>query len=178
MEVSMTIFRIQYRGWTKFLRGRDSGQALVEAALTMPILLLLLLGAVELGDVAYAAIQVSAAARSGAQYAAMNGGGYMDCNSSGTGTCTSTSGIAQAAAKDALRVSQRSSAFIVTATHGCTCSNGSACSASLACTSPGYPFITVTVQTQASYPIAASVPGLIPGGTVTLHGYSQQLVLQ
>jgi len=162
------------------VKGSDSGQALVEAALTMPVLLLLLLGAVELGDVAYAAIQVSAAARSGAQYAAMNGGGYMDCNSSGTGTCTASSGIKQAAKKDALRVYQRigDSNFAVTATHGCTCSNGTTCSVSLACTSPGYPFITVTVQTQATYPIVASVPGLIPGGTVTLHGYSQQLVLQ
>ncbi len=50
----------------------ERGQALVEFALTAPILLLLVLGAVDYGRVYYRAVQVSQAARNGAAYASMN----------------------------------------------------------------------------------------------------------
>src|ERR1039457_614293 len=54
----------------RFEWGGQSGQALVEMALTVPILVLLLLGAVEFGRVAYISIQVSTAAKAAAQYGA------------------------------------------------------------------------------------------------------------
>ncbi|MDE3094417.1 MAG: pilus assembly protein [Chloroflexota bacterium] len=50
----------------------ERGQALVEFALTAPILLLLVLGAVDYGRVYYRAVQVSQAARNGAAYASIN----------------------------------------------------------------------------------------------------------
>jgi hypothetical protein len=54
-------------------RDNESGQSLVELALTLPLLLLFLLGAVELGQVCYGAISVSNAAKAAAQYGAQNG---------------------------------------------------------------------------------------------------------
>jgi Flp pilus assembly protein TadG len=50
----------------------ESGQSLVEMALVFPLLLLLFLGAVVLGQVIYGAVNVSNAAKSAAQYAAQN----------------------------------------------------------------------------------------------------------
>ena len=73
----------------KALRG-DGGQALVETAMTLPLLALMLLGAFEFSRVAYSAIEVTNAARAAAQYGAMNGGGFLD-----------TSGMMAAANADA-----------------------------------------------------------------------------
>src|SRR3954471_24254445 len=73
----------------KAIRG-DGGQALVETAMTLPVLALMLLGAFEFSRVAYAAIEVTNAARAAAQYGAMNGGGFLD-----------TSGMLAAANADA-----------------------------------------------------------------------------
>jgi hypothetical protein len=50
----------------------SNGQSLVEFALVVPLLLLLVLGAVEIGRAAYYAIAVVNAARSGVQYGAQN----------------------------------------------------------------------------------------------------------
>jgi Flp pilus assembly protein TadG len=52
----------------------ESGQALVELALMMPIMMLLLVGALALARVAYAAIEVSNAAKAAVQYGASSGG--------------------------------------------------------------------------------------------------------
>ena len=56
----------------------DSGQSLIELALTLPLLMLLLLGAVELGQLAYGAINVSNAAKSATQYGAQMAGTMVD----------------------------------------------------------------------------------------------------
>jgi len=50
----------------------ESGQSLVEMALTLPLLLIIFLGIVELSQVVYGAINVSNAAKAAAQYAAQN----------------------------------------------------------------------------------------------------------
>ena len=55
-----------------------SGQALVETALTLPLLLLFVLGAAELGQVIYAAINVSNAAKSASQYGAQDSSTMVD----------------------------------------------------------------------------------------------------
>src|SRR3569833_2802385 len=80
---------IRYLKIVKALRC-EGGQALVETALTLPMLALMLLGAFEFSRVAYAAIEVTNAARAAAQYGAMNGGGFLD-----------TSGMLAAANADA-----------------------------------------------------------------------------
>jgi Flp pilus assembly protein TadG len=53
-------------------RGWETGQAFVELALVLPIFTVLVLGAVEFGRLAYAAIEVGNAARAGVSYAAQN----------------------------------------------------------------------------------------------------------
>lgn len=54
-------------------RFRDNlGSAVVELALTTPLFTLLILGAAELGRVAYFAIEVESAARAGASYGSVN----------------------------------------------------------------------------------------------------------
>ena len=73
----MTYRKPQLLGLMKVARG-DAGQAIVETAVTLPILILMLLGAFELARVAYAATEVTNAARAAAQYGAMNGGGFLD----------------------------------------------------------------------------------------------------
>lgn len=154
----------------------EAGSALVETALTFPVLIAMLLGSMELGQVAYASIETMNAARAGAQYAAMNGGGFND-----------PSGISSAAQQDAYDTyTPHPTKFAVTSsTPSCSCSDGvGTCSASGAvgsspgtysCTS-GKPIVTVTVQTTATYSALFSVPGFT--NSFTLHGYSQQEVLQ
>ena len=52
--------------------GSQSGQALIELAFVLPMLLLLLLGVIEIGRYAYIAILVGNAARAGADFGAQN----------------------------------------------------------------------------------------------------------
>lgn len=55
------------------LRNEQKGQALIELALVLPILLLLLSGIVEMGRMGYAYISVNNAARVGARVASIGG---------------------------------------------------------------------------------------------------------
>jgi Flp pilus assembly protein TadG len=57
----------------KILNRPQSGQALLEMALVIPMLLLLALGVIEIGRYAYIAILVGNAARAGAAYGAQSG---------------------------------------------------------------------------------------------------------
>ncbi len=87
----------------------DSGQALVELSILLPVATLLLLGIAEIGRLANASIVVSHAANAGVQYAAQN-----------RVTASSNTQIIQAAIADA-------SAFPnlqVTPSHYCTCADG------------------------------------------------------
>jgi len=165
---------------------RDSGSALVETALTFPVLIALLLGAVELGDMASKATQMTNAARAAAQYAAMNGGGYADCNNTlAGGSCLSTRGMYRAASYDASSIISKCSSFAVSAANTCSCTSGVACTSNAAtgttsayysCSS-GKVIMTVAVSTSAQCSPVSSVPGLF-SGPFTLQGYAKQQVLQ
>ncbi len=89
----------------------QSGQAILELALTMPLLMILLLGAAEFARLAYAAIETSNAARAGVQYGAQN---HV--------TASDFAGMQTAAVRDGSNVRRMSA----TATHFCGCSDGSA----------------------------------------------------
>ncbi len=70
--------------------GRTRGQALVELALITPILMLVLLGAVDLGRVFYASITITNAAREGAQAASQDPASYVagaSCSTSNKVMC-------------------------------------------------------------------------------------------
>jgi Flp pilus assembly protein TadG len=152
----------------RFLNGAEAGSALVETALTFPVLMAMLLGAVQLGVMAHGSIEVTNAARAAAQYAAMNGGGYHD-----------SSGLQIAAQNDAGELTITSA----TATSSCACSDATgACTADpttkvYSCTK-GKPIVTITVTTNAGYPSLIKIPGLFSSNTFTLRGFAQQEVLQ
>jgi len=181
----MRLNSAKIRIFLRSLRGREQGSALVETALTVPVVLALLLGAVEMGDFSFRASEMSNAARAAAQYGAMNGGGFTDCNGTAVGgDCSATSGMYVAAKKDAPRTFATCTGFTVNATSSCTCSNGGSCPASnpYSCSSgtgtgTGLAIVTVAVNTSALCSPVTSVPNLF-SGAFSLKGYAQQPVLQ
>jgi Flp pilus assembly protein TadG len=70
-------------------RRHEAGLALVEFALVVPILIMLLIGLIEYGRLAYFTIEVANAAHAGAQYASLS-----------LSNAANTSGIQNAATKD------------------------------------------------------------------------------
>ncbi|WP_109487798.1 TadE/TadG family type IV pilus assembly protein [Occallatibacter savannae] len=151
---------------------REEGGALVETALSMTLLIVLLLGAVEFGRLAYAAIQVNSAAKAAAQYGAQS-----------RATAADISGMTSAAQSEYFGGStlQLISPTSTTGT-SCTCADtGSAavCSNN-SVTSPACPGsvmeVTITVQTQTSFSPLFNVPGM--PGPFTITGTAKQKVLQ
>jgi Flp pilus assembly protein TadG len=150
----------------------EAGQALVELAVTVPVLLMVLMGAMEFARFVYLAIEVSNSARAAAQYAAMNGGASADF-----------AGITAAARADSFNLSSPQ----VTATvlsDSCACSGAEttvvACNTD--CASGQRIFETVTVQTSARYAPMFRIPSFSSGtssfgSNITLKGYAQQMVL-
>ena len=146
----------------RFCGGKDAGgQALIELALTVPLLLLLLLGGAELGKVVYVAIEVSNAASAGVQYGAQN-----------TITASDTSGIATAASDDATDLTGLST----TSSFSCICSDGSASTCLRTDCSTSNIEEILTVQTQATFSPLISIPAL--PAQFTLHGRAVQKVIQ
>jgi Flp pilus assembly protein TadG len=126
----------------------DQGSSLLEIALLMPVFLVMLIGAAEMGRVAYYAIEVSSAARAGAVYAAQS-----------HATAANTANIALAASTDAANVG----GVTTTVSTSCTCSNGTAITCSNAgttCTSPARIVQFVQVSTTATINPIFNYPGL------------------
>jgi Flp pilus assembly protein TadG len=90
-----------------------SGQSLLEVALLTPMLLALLLGAIELGRYAYISILVGNSARAGAAYGAQNLVLSVD-----------TTGIKTAAKNDFQNNGQNTSSLVVNSSTSCGCDNG------------------------------------------------------
>jgi Flp pilus assembly protein TadG len=149
-------------------RKDESGQALVENALTISFLLLFVLGSVEFGRLSFAAIAVSNSARAGAQYAAQT-----------HATAADTPGIMAAAQNE---YSYSPSALAVTVDPPvCTCSNNSNPAVTVACTynscSTGATLeMSLTVHTSTSFDPLIHLPGLPT--TYTVPGSAVQKVLQ
>ena len=111
---------------------------MVELALCMPVLLMFLFGAADLGRVFFAAIEVANAAAAGAYY-----GSYSTSN------MTNTTGIATAASNEAPDLSN----LTVASSQVCQNSSGN----SVSCTTTGaYQYVKVTTSqtfhTLFSYP--------------------------
>lgn len=141
------------------LPGGDTGQALVELALTVPLLVTILIGAAEFARVAHAAIEVANAAKAGAQYAA-----YSRANAA----TSNQAQIKSAATNEASDITLGTPVI----TYACGCSNGNACSSGNCAT--GNVEQTVTVTTQATIDPLIHLPGL--PRTYTLHGSASQKV--
>lgn len=167
------------------LNFRDNrGAALVELALTTPLFLIMILGATELGRMAYYGIEVENAARAGASYGAVNMGNAFDYAT-----------VQQAAKNDAPDLP----GLVATASTACVCetvdtstgtpsynpSTGTvSCSSSAvsdgACTGASNTTTLntieyVTVSTQAQVKSLFQLPGL--PSVFTLYGYSQMRTL-
>ncbi len=132
----------------------------MEFAIAIPLLMLLLLGAAELGRYAYFSIIVANAARAGAQYGSQNGTTALD-----------SPGIQTAVQNDG---TNGISALAVSSSSSCWCWNGTTyasttCSLPLHCAS-GHPveFISVTVSGTAhsimKYPL---LPSTLPVSATT-----------
>jgi Flp pilus assembly protein TadG len=153
-------------------RWDDRGQAFIELALVFPIFILLLVGAVEVGRLAYASIEVSNAARAGVSYAAQT-----------SATAADTTNIQLAATQDAPNLTSISAL----ASHSCSCESSagvitafSSCSIAItnltSCPSPSRIIQYVQVQTTAPVATLFHFPG-IPS-TVTLRGFAVMRVEQ
>lgn len=141
----------------------ESGQALVETAVSLGMLLIILIGAVEIGRIAYATIQVTNAAKAAVQYGAQN-----------HNTAVDTTGMQTAAASEAPLLPNLNTAPSAPV---CTCANDGtsvSCSDTTAC--PASTSIeTITVQTSATFDPLFHIPGTPT--TYTLTGQAVQQVL-
>ena len=151
-----------YRKLRKLIGAGEEGSAIIEFGISMPLLLLMLLGMGELARVAYAAIEVSSAAHSAAQFASWK-----------SAAASNTGGISNAATANSDLPITVSSVSV-----SCVCANGtvpSSCSDNSTCTSANTAMIeTVTVQTQVSFSPLIHYPG---GPTsYTLQGSDTQTV--
>jgi Flp pilus assembly protein TadG len=149
------------RKLVKGLHKGDAGQSLIEMALTSSLLILILLGVAEFGRVAYAAIEVSNAAKAGAAYGAQNGS-----------TASDQTGIATAAGNDAADLS----GLTTTSSYSCVCSDGSSSTCGNTDCSTSHIEETVTVNTQVPFNPLIHLPGLPT--TFTLKGQAVQKCLQ
>lgn len=149
--------------WLRLPRGSESGQALAELTVAGSLLILLLLGAIEFGQVAYSSIEVSNAAKAGVQYGAQN-----------QGTASDTPGIqiAAAAAAPDLTIT-----FPVAPSPNpsCQCSDGSQMNSNcltIVCPATTHIVETLTVNTQAVVTPMIRLPGF--SGPFTLNGQAIQ----
>jgi Flp pilus assembly protein TadG len=128
------------------LAKHQDGNSLIETALVLPVLLLLLAAAVDIGRAFRAAIIVNAAARTGAAY--------------GIHYPTDTAGMILAAKTDA----SNTSTFVTvsaTANYGCECSDGTAidCGSGSSCGTMNSVYY-VEVDTTATYTPMLPWPGI------------------
>lgn len=130
----------------------QSGQSLVEVALVTPLLLAMLLGAIELGRYAYLSILVGNAAHAGAMYGAQ---GHLQA--------ADTAGIQLAADNDFQNNGQLVSTLTVTSYDSCGCDNGGTITyqgqTTLACTTSGNAALDTTCggNSAANYVVMVSV---------------------
>lgn len=142
------------------VRGEHGG-ALIEAALALPILFLVLLGATQFALVEYEAIEVRNAANAGAQY-----------GTSSPVLAKDFTGIRLAATMDASNITMGTPQVSIS----CICSNGTASTCANTDCSSSHIEQILTVQTQATYTPPFRWPGMPT--TFTLTGVSVRKVLQ
>jgi Flp pilus assembly protein TadG len=142
-------------------RGSQRGQASVELALSLPLLLMMFLMVVETGRAFYIAISVSNAARAGVQYGSQN-----------LTTAADNAGMVTAATNDAPNIS----GMTVTATHFCVCANGAASTCAATDCAGSHRLLYTQVNTSAPYAPLINFMGILP--TMTVPGVAIMRVSQ
>ena len=126
---------------------KEKGQAMIEFALLLPVLLIILLGIIEFGRAAFYAIEVADAARAGAQYGSQS---LADAANE-----TNIMAAAQNNAQDmggALMVNNISTA--------CVCPGGGVVGSCTAALAGCYPLVYLTVTTSYVFTPLFNYPGL------------------
>jgi hypothetical protein len=146
----------------------DTAQSLIEVYVVLPIMMFILVGAVEMARVGYASIEVMNAASAGVQYGAQNPVTAMD-----------SAGILVAAQKDAANITVTLSAG--SPTRSCVCSNNPSAPPPFCATTgtacPGSnPETILTVTTQTSFNPGFHLSGFPT--SFTLQGTAVQKVMQ
>jgi Flp pilus assembly protein TadG len=139
----------------------QSGQALVEMAIALPVLLILALGVIELGRYAYIAILVGNAAHAGALYGSQN-----------TAASADTTGIQNAAEYDfaggtaagSIDNGQPVSQLNVTSSTSCGCDSGGTITGFGCATTPscatGHWVVIVSVTASGTFNSLFNYPGI------------------
>ena len=168
MKMTAMIERLRTR---RRYQDNEAGQALVETAITIPFLFVFILGSVEMARVAYAAIEISNAARAAVQY-----------GSQGVDFASDSAGMTATAQSDANDIfALNPSSFQVTPTITFICSDGNATITLSGDTAPTCASPTavveqiLTVNTQANYDPLIHIKGM--STTFTLRGRAVQKVL-
>ncbi len=147
-------------------RSGESGQALIETAISLTILILILIGSVEIGRIAWASIQVTNAAKAAVQY------GDIDTLNS-----QDTTGMQNAAANEAPAIPNLGPNTNITTT--CICSDMSACliaSSTVRDRCPGSSEVdTLNVTATDNFDPLIHLPGMPT--TFTIDGTAVQQVL-
>jgi hypothetical protein len=143
----------------------DTAQSLIEVYVVLPIMMFILVGAVEMARVGYASIEVMNAASAGVQYGAQNPVTAMD-----------SAGILVAAQKDAANITVTLGSG--SPTRSCTCSTSppTACATTGTACPGSNPETTLTVTTQTSFNPGFHLPGFPT--SFTLQGTAVQKVMQ
>jgi hypothetical protein len=144
----------------------DKGQAFVELALVLPIFILLLVGAAEIGRLAYASIEVSNAARAGVAYAAQNHTTAQDATNIQLAATSDAPNLTTITATPTYSCSCESTAGVFTAPGDCSGISTAAGS----CPSPSRIVLYVQVTTSAPMNTMFHYPG-IPN-SITLRGFA------
>jgi Flp pilus assembly protein TadG len=171
------------------LSGRmDSGLAAIEFAMLVPVYLLILVGAVDMGGMLYTSYQLETAVAAGSEYAAVNSTSVNATN--GATLASSIAGIVENAngsawANDTIVVNNGPSVTVTsgTAASGGTPSNagncycptgappnwawGSAATCGSSCAGGGQAGKFVTITASVAYSPLLSTFGLIKNGTLT-----------
>ena len=148
--------------------GAEEGSALVELALSLPVLMAMLLGAAEFARLAYASIEVVNAAHTAAVYASSSHAALGD-----------STGITNAAGTDSANLTGSNAIQVTGVSTTCSCSDTSvspsSCSDNSTCFKAHAAMITaVTVQTKSTFSPVVRMPG--SALSFNLYGNSTQVV--
>jgi len=130
---------------------RSRGQAAVELALSVPLLLMMFLVVVETGRAFYIAISVANAARAGVQYGAQN-----------LTTANDNAGMQLAASNDAPNLTS----MTATASHFCVCSDGTASTCLATDCASSHRLVYTQLITAAPYSPLINFMGVLPAMSV------------
>ena len=149
---------------TTVLARGESGSALAEIAVVLPMLVLLLIGLIEVGRFGSYLIMTENAARAGAQYGAQN-----------TITADDPNGMKTSAKNDA----QNDAGLTANAITFCQCADGSASTCLATDCSSSHRLIFVEVDTTGTWQSLTHFPYLPASlNTITVHGKSVMRVAQ